>query len=117
MGGTPLEWREKDKYLGTVQHEGCGLDAELSARVKAAWAAFLHLRPLVLRRRPSKEMRGVYAQAFEALTIAVMLYGGEVWALSTAQLKRLEVVQRRTIYARILQFNSIMLSSRLGFKV
>ena len=94
MGGGPLQWREKDKYLGTVQHESGGLDKELSARIKAGWAAFLRLRPLVLRPRPSVYMRGVYAQAFEAITVAVMLYGGEVWALSNKQLERMEVAQR-----------------------
>jgi hypothetical protein len=93
MGGGLLEWRDMDKYLGVVHHESCGIDAELSSRIKAAWAAFLRLRPLMLSRRPTKHMRGVYAQAFEALTVAVMLYGGEVWALNTAQMKRLEMQQ------------------------
>ena len=46
-------------------------------------------------------MKGVYRRCFEALTLSVLLYGAEAWALSTTQLERLEVAQRGMLRAAL----------------
>ena len=65
------------------------------ARVQAARVAFRKMRALVLGGRATQHMKGVYRRCFEALVLSVMLYGAEVWALSPAQLERLEVALPR----------------------
>jgi hypothetical protein len=94
MGGEVLPWAESGKYIGHTVHENCSLDAEVTVRIQAARVAFHKMRALVLGGRASQHMKGVYRRCFEALTLSVLLYGAEAWALSDALLERLEVTQR-----------------------
>ena len=101
MGGEVLPWATSGKYIGQTVHEDCGLDAEVAKRVQAARVAFHKMRALVLGGRATQHMKGVYRRCFEALTLSVMLYGAETWALSAAQLERLEVAQRGMLRAAL----------------
>ena len=73
-----------------------GWTLELTARIQAARAAYhREVRQLVLSRRATEHMRGTFARVYEAVCVAVLLYGSDVWALSPQQqLERLEVTQR-----------------------
>ncbi len=94
VGDGILEWTKSTKYLGVTVHEDCGLDAELTSRIAAARAALKKLRPLVQGGKSWRHMRSCFAQSYRLLVITVLLYGCEVWALSTKQLQRIEVAHR-----------------------
>jgi hypothetical protein len=94
MGGEVMPWTHHGTYLGVVQSDDCSLDREITHRITLARAAFRKLRPLIAGGKASRHMRSSFARAFEALTVSVLLHGSESWALSSAQLDRLEVFQR-----------------------
>ena len=62
-----------------MMDENCGLDTELSYRIKCARGAFRKLLPLIGEAGGAlaSHMRGCFAEAFMALVSSVLLYGGE----------------------------------------
>ena len=89
-----MPWVDHGTYLGVVQSADGSLDREISHRITLARAAFRKLRPLFASGKHTAHMRCAFSRAFDALCVAVLLYGSECWALSSAQLERLEVFQR-----------------------
>ena len=94
MGEQKVKWVTNVKWLGGVHSDDCSLDEEVSARIRAARVAAKRMRPLLGRGRESRHMRGCIAMCFVALVASVLLHGSESWALTSAQLQRLEVFQR-----------------------
>jgi hypothetical protein len=94
FGDGCVEWTDKVKYLGVHLTADCGLAAEITHRIQLARAAFRRLRPLICGGRMGRGMRGTFARTFAAITQSTLFYGGAAWALSPAELERLEVVQR-----------------------
>jgi len=92
FGGGELRWAQSGKYLGVTVAADCGLADELGGRIRLARAAFRRLRPLFHSGRMPRHARGTFARVFVALVGAVLLYGSEAWALSEAELGRLDVV-------------------------
>jgi hypothetical protein len=93
-GGELIEWAATAKYLGVVIAADCGLGPELSNRIRLARAAFRRMRPMFAGGAGMRRMRGSFSRVFVALVSTVLLYGSEAWALSAAELRRLEVVCR-----------------------
>ena len=97
VGGGNIKWSEEFRYLGAIQSQDGALDAELDRRIQLATAAFTQLRPL-LRTQDNRKWRltlGTMSQLYNALISSVLLYGSENWALTDAQLKRLDTWQNR----------------------
>ena len=94
-GGRPLAWVEKFKYLGSNFSSTGSLDTELARRFQLAGHAFRQLATPFFRQRciPMKTRVSVY----NSLVVAVLLYGSESWALTRAQLQRLEVFHRQRL--------------------
>jgi len=92
--GEQLGWARSVAYLGVIHTDDCSLDAELSHRIQLARGATRRLRPLLFGGRPQRHLRRHFGGVFRALVHSVLLYGSEVWALSTAQLEQLEAVVR-----------------------
>jgi hypothetical protein len=87
-----LQWSDKFKYLGSHFTATCELDSELSYRIACAAAVFRRLQ------RPFFCQRGILLHTrltvFVVMVLSVLLYGCESWALTMAQLHRLEVFHR-----------------------
>jgi hypothetical protein len=95
FGDGNIEWAEVVKYLGVYFEASCGLGVEIASRIKNARAAFRKLRPLFAGGgRLSGGVAAMFARTFASLVETVLLYGSEAWALSSAELARLERVQR-----------------------
>ena len=92
IGGTVLPWTDKFKYLGSHFTATGELDTELSYRIGCAAAVFRRLqRPFFCQRAISLGTRMV---VFVVMVLSVLLYGCESWALTAAQLRRLEVFHK-----------------------
>jgi len=95
VAGQALTWVDRFKYLGGMFAEGGGLDIDLSRRVQLAAAAFRRLeRPFF---RQNCIPLGVRMAVYTVMVVSVLLYGGEAWALSAAQLYYLEVFHRQRL--------------------
>ena len=95
VAGQPVAWVRRFKYLGSQFSSDGGLDAELMYRSQQAANAFKRLHKPVWRQRCvqlSTKMR-----IYRSLVSSVLLYGAHSWALTAAQLERLEVVQRKQL--------------------
>ena len=97
FGDGVLAWADAGKYLGVTVAADCGLGGELAARVRLARAAWRRMRPLLHGGRLTGRARGSFRRVFETLVGAVLLYGSECWALSAAELERLEVSVRHML--------------------
>ena len=71
-----------------------GLRVVSSYSIQLARGACRRLRPLFFGGRPQRHLRRQFGCIFRALVYAVLVYGSEVWALSEAQIARLESVVR-----------------------
>lgn len=80
------------KYLGSMFTSDGSLDAEVERRVQLARAAFNKLSKTVWRPRsiPLANKLTIY----HAMVRMVLLYGAHSWALTVAQMERLEQLQR-----------------------
>jgi hypothetical protein len=95
VDGQPLQWVGSFKYLGSMFHATSGLDAELSRRIQLSAAAFWRLkRPFFQQRNLSL---GTRMKVYRCLVTSVLLYGSEAWAVTAAQLQRLEVFHHRCL--------------------
>lgn len=92
-----LRWVDKFKYLGSVFESGGSLEGELARRISLATHAFhLHERHVFRQRCIPLRTR---VHVYTSLVMSVLLYGSESWALSDAQLERLEVFHRSRLRA------------------
>jgi hypothetical protein len=89
VGGQPLAWVDSFKYLGSYFTGSGSLEVELGHRIRLAAHAFRRLERVVFRQRciPLR----VRVQVYNSMVASVLLYGSESWALTSAQLQRLEV--------------------------
>lgn len=95
VDGQPLLWVSSFKYLGSMFHASGSLDAELSRRIQLSAAAFWRLkRPFFQQRNLSL---GTRMKVYHCMVTSVLLYGSEAWAVTTAQLQRLEVFHHRCL--------------------
>ena len=68
------------KYLGGILTRNCKDGADVSARIKAAGAAFGALRRCVFA---SREVSGLAKRAvYVGLVLSILLYGSECWCLT-----------------------------------
>ena len=95
MDGKLLTWVSSFKYLGSMFHDTCSLDIELSRRIQLAAHAFRRLRHAFFRQRCIRLQ--VRMQVYHCMVTSVLLYGCEAWALSAVQLERLEVFHRQCL--------------------
>lgn len=95
VAGQPVAWVQKFKYLGSQFSADGSLDAELSYRIQLAAAAFTKLHKPVWRH--SCVAVGTKMRILRAMVSSVLLYGAHSWALSAAQLEKLELVQRKQL--------------------
>ena len=95
VGFQPLAWVEKFKYLGSIVSSTSSLDAELGRRFQLAGHAFRQLATPFFRQRAIPIRTRVHV--YNSLVLAVLLYGAESWALSSAQLQQLEVFHRQRL--------------------
>ena len=72
-----------------------GLDAQLSYRCRLAGDAFRRLNKPAFRH--SQVSLPTKMRIYRAMVASVLLYGAHAWALSTKQLERLELVQRKQL--------------------
>lgn len=108
VGGQELAWVSRFKYLGSMFHQGGSLAFDLARRIQLAAVAFRRLEKPFFRQRciPIRMRMLVYT----AMVTSVLLYGGEAWALSAAQLHHLEVFHRQ----RLRKILGIRLSDRIA---
>lgn len=93
IAGQAVSWVKRFKYLGCQFSSDGGLDAELQYRCLLAENAFRRLYKPVWHQsgvRLSTKMR-----IYRCMVASVLLYGAHCWALTAAQLERLEKLQRR----------------------
>jgi len=92
VAGQPVTWVSHFKYLGSQFSSDGSLDAEVSHRISQAAGAFKRLHKPVWRhgciQLPTK------LRIYRAMVSSVLLYAAHSWALTDAQLERLEVAQR-----------------------
>ena len=95
LNGTALATPANAKYLGSVYRIDGSTDDEITARLAAAQGAALRLRHSVWHQRRLGAMTKV--RFYRSLVLTVLLYGGESWPLSVANLQRLEVFHQRRL--------------------
>jgi hypothetical protein len=97
MGGEPVPWKKHVTYLGVVHSSDGSLEPEIANRIASARVAFKKLKPITSPGLGLRFMRRAFTQSYDSMVYSTLLYGAEVWALSTAQLERLEVFCRRCL--------------------
>ena len=95
VGGQPLVWTERFKYLGSIFHCSGGLDAEIAHRMQLAAYAFRVLERSFFRQQ-SISIRARMA-VYTSMVTSVLLYGSEAWSLTAAQLQHLEVFHHQRL--------------------
>jgi hypothetical protein len=79
------------KVLGTLVTLDGQTDVEFRARMRAAWAKFHSLKPLLCKKDASIQRR---LRLFDATVSKTLLWCSESWALTVKQKKELQSVQR-----------------------
>ena len=95
------------KYLGSIVSNDASLDAEITARIAKATAAFGRLS----KRLWTNNGIQLYTKicVYKAAVLTSLLYGCETWTLTKKQIKRLENFHQRTLrkIARIKWFHKV----------
>jgi hypothetical protein len=89
--GRTMEKINKFVYLGQEINAKGDFDGEISRRIKLSWAAFNKFRSIFLSKIPLCLKRKLFDQCI----LPVMTYGCQTWVLTQAQLRRLQVTQRK----------------------
>ena len=85
------------KYLGGILTRNCKDGADVSARIKAAGAAFGALRRCVFA---SREVSGLAKRAvYVGLVLSILLYGSECWCLTEVLYNKLRRFDRQCVRA------------------
>ena len=79
-------------YLGAVLNKHGGAKEDISRRLALARGAFASLRPLW---RSSKYSTKTKLKIFNSNVIAVLLYGAEMWRLTSVDAERLNIFHRK----------------------
>ena len=86
--GEPVGIVDEFEYLGSTVVTGCGLDTEISMRIRKASNSFRCLSRILWYQQKIK-MR-TKLRMFKAAVLPTLLYGSETWAPVAKQLKRLQ---------------------------
>jgi len=92
LRGDQLEVVSQFKYLGSVFHSDCTLNAEITHRVIAANSAFQQLRRVNIWSSRALTLF-VKMQFFQCVVMSVLLYSGETWAVVKQHISPLAVFQ------------------------
>ena len=82
---TPLEKVDSYVYLGRAISCTNTLDAEISRRIRAGWAAFHNVKEVLTALSDQK----LKAQIFDSCVLPALCYATETWALTTRTLVRI----------------------------
>jgi hypothetical protein len=90
LRGGPVKQVSRFKYLGSLVASDCSLDAEISARIGRAAAAFQGLRHVWAA--PNRQFgAGLKAVVYKTCVLPILLFGSECWALPDGLAHRLGV--------------------------
>ena len=92
--GLPIEQVSNFTYLGAIISADGTIDKELSSRIQKASGAFYQLSRIWYSRN-IKTLTKV--RIYKAAVLTILLYGGEVWNTTQAQMKRFEVFHQRCL--------------------
>ena len=95
LGGEELKVVEDFTYLGSVISSNCSADKEITSRIGKASAAFGQLRERVYLNRSLHLTTKV--AVYNAIVLAILLYGSETWTLYSRQLKELHKFHMRCL--------------------
>ena len=86
-GDQKFEVVESFVYLGDGISPNGGCEVSTIARICSAWGKFCELLPLLTNQAIPLKSRG---KVYNSCIRSVMLYGSECWALTTADVQRLQ---------------------------
>jgi hypothetical protein len=89
--GETIKEVDKFVYLGQEINAKGDFNGEISRRIQLSWAAFNKFRNLFISRLPLCLKKKLFNQCI----LPVMTYGCQTWVLTKAQLRRLQVTQRK----------------------
>ena len=107
IAGKPLNAVDNFKYLGSIVSNDASLDAEITARIAKATAAFGRLTK---RRWTNSGIKfNTKICVYRAAVLTSLLYGCETWTLTKKQTRRLEKFHQTTLrkIARIKWFHKV----------
>ena len=81
-------------YLGDMQSSDGGCDQPVLARVNKAWKKFRELKSFLCAKRISLNVKG---KVYIAYVRSCMIYGGETWAMSVENMRKLERTEMRML--------------------
>ena len=81
-------------YLGDMLSSDGGCDHAVSARINKAWNKFRELKPILCAKSIGLNVKG---KVYEACVRSCMVYGGETWAVSVENTRRLERTEMRML--------------------
>jgi len=91
IDGHKVEKLDKFVYLGQEVNTKGDFSGEVSRRIQLSWAAFNKFRSTFTSKLPLCLKRKLFNQCI----LPVMTYGCQAWVLTKAQLRRLQVTQRK----------------------
>ena len=95
LGGEQLKVVEDFAYLGSVISSNCSADKEITCRIGKACSAFGQLRERVYLNRSLHLTTKV--AVYNAIVLAILLYGCETWTLYSRQMKELHKFHMRCL--------------------
>lgn len=91
VDGQPMVEVDKFVYLGQEINSRGDFTGEISRRIQLSWAAFSKFGSIFTSKLPLCLKKKLFDQCI----LPIMTYGCQAWVLTQAQLKRLQVTQRR----------------------
>ena len=89
-----LKQMEAFKYLGSTLTETGSCQAEVAARVDAAWCKWRELTPVICDK---KILARLTAKVYKSMVRPVLLYGAETWVTKETDMKLLEKTEMRVL--------------------
>ena len=89
-----LKQTEAFKYLGSILTETGSCQAEVAARVNAAWCKWRELTPVICDKKISARLK---VKMYKSIGRPVLLYGTETWTTKKTDIKLLEKTKMRML--------------------
>ena len=94
LGNNEVEIVKEFCYLGDILETEGGVEAAVTARVRAWWRKFKEISGMLYGRDVSMKIKG---QLYKAYVRSVIYYGAEYWALRNEEVTRLRMVEMQMI--------------------
>ncbi|MCP4747957.1 MAG: hypothetical protein GY874_17745, partial [Desulfobacteraceae bacterium] len=94
-GGRFVSFTPKFKYLGTYLSQTLSEDIDINARILAATKNFNALGRSIFRNR--KISLGIRSQLYLAITVNILLWGCDSWALKKSQMEKLSCFHKKCL--------------------